>query len=243
MHGENFDVKYLPGSEGVVADVLEAFPVAWAHVDEGFEHRITRRQEIKLFQDMEHLKATVYLSMPDEILGGWQEPGESIKFMASYTEGENWRQAFAHEYGHVATFEMGPHATNMAWWAVEGVAELAAEEFRSGYRSWLDGQIGRWARAGQLAAWADLSDYRTTAAGLKWQAYVQGHHMVAYLSERWGRQKRNQWLRAMANGSSLDGATRQVFGLSFAELDGQWRAAVEASSFTPPETAPPESGK
>lgn len=245
--GENFTVKFFAGEEVVVREVLAAFPEAWAHVDEGFEHRITRRQEIKLYTSMEHLKATVYLTMPDEVLGGWQEPGESIKFMASYTKGvESWKRAFAHEYGHVATFEMGPEATKMPWWACEGVAELAAERFDRQGRDGPERWVRRWGREGKLAAWDDISDYRTTRADLKWQAYVQGHHMVGYLSDRWGRAKRNEWLRAMAAGKTVDEATREALGLPFDRLDAEWRASLGLEAVASPpagETAPARGGK
>src|SRR6185436_16213816 len=45
-------------------------------------------------------------------------------------------------------------------------------------------------------------------------------------SERWGREGRRNWLKAMGRGKSLDAATRDVLGVSFAELDKDWRASL-----------------
>jgi hypothetical protein len=232
LDGQPFIVRYFAGDQRDARLVLEAFPQSKAHVDDGFEidYRPVAPIEIKLYKDMEHLKAWVYPSMPDESLGGWNEPGESIKFMSYYARSvPGWRAAFAHEYGHVATWEMGPKPKNLPWWVAEGVAELAAEKFNRN-RAINDRRIRSLARGrgggGRLAAWDEISDYDTTAANLKYLAYEQGHHMLGYISERWGRRTRNTWLREMTAGKSLDEATRAALGVSFAELDEAWRASL-----------------
>ena len=228
LHGDNFVVKHLPGDEAVASVIRDIFPIAKAHVDEGFEIVNNEPQEIKLYRDMEHLKASVYLGMPDDWLGGWNEPGESIKFMTTYAStAAKWTRAFAHEYAHVATWEMGPLAHKMPWWACEGVAEVAAEAFfDEAERDMLEGAVRRWVVQGRLAAWHDISDYRTTAAPLKWQAYVQGRHMVGYISDRFGRQARNAWLRRMGHGETVEEATIGALGITFEELDAQWRQSL-----------------
>jgi hypothetical protein len=234
MPADGFEVRYLPGAEPAARDILEAFPVAKAHDDEGFEIENARHQVIKLYSDMEHLKATVYLTMPDEVLGGWNEAGESIKFMSSYTRGvEGWTGAMAHEYGHVATWELGPHAAKMPWWVQEGAAELAAEEFLPGSVDRIDAMIRGMAQAGTLPSFDQIADYRTTEAPLKIMAYHQGHHIVGYISERWGRRGRNQWLGAMAKGATLDEATTRALGMLFTELDAAWRASLTTAEVQP----------
>ncbi len=221
-----FIVKYFAGAEDTVRDVIEAFPVARAHVNKEFGIDLADTQIIKLYDDMEHLKATVYLSMPDTVLGGWNEPGESIKFLTRYAHDvPGWTRAFAHEYGHVATWELGPQLREAPWWVHEGVAELAAEAFM-GERGRNDKLIRVMASQGQLTAWDQIADYQTAPQGLKLMAYHQGHHMVGYISDRWGRAELNAWLRRMGRGESLDEATRGEFGMSFAELDAAWRGTL-----------------
>src|SRR5690606_33805844 len=111
-------------------DIVAIFPTAKQHVDDFFGIENTKPQIIQLYQSMDHLKATVYLCMPDHVLGGWNEPGESIKFMDSYIKGkEGWTYAFAHEYGHVATWELGDRAVDLPWWVTEGLAERCAQPF------------------------------------------------------------------------------------------------------------------
>lgn len=234
--GGVFTVKFFPGSRHIAEDVVEAFPPAKRHADEGFGVKITRPLEIKLFDNMEHLKATVYLNMPDEVLGGWTEPGEAIKFMASYTRTvPRWTAAFAHEYGHTATWEMGAKIKQSPWWVQEGVAELCAEEFtkdRQAIDRMMRTRAGKQGKAG-LQKWEDLADYQKADPEIKQLAYYQGHHFIGWLSEGWGREGRNAWLRAIAAGKSIDEASRDVTKLSFETLDARWRASLQSEVAQP----------
>jgi hypothetical protein len=70
---------------------------------------------------------------------------------------------------------------------------------------------------------------------------VQGHHLMGYVSARFGRAKRNRWLRVLSSGRSLDEGTREVLGLSFEELSDGWRATLPApAEAVPPATDPPK---
>lgn len=223
-----FTVMYFPGAEETVEHVIEAFPAARAHVNEGFQIDLRDHQVIKLYDDMEHLKATVYLSMPDAVLGGWNEPGESIKFLTRYGhDTRSWTRAFAHEYGHVATWAMGDRMRESPWWVHEGVAELSAEAFDHNGKAANDQMIRALAGRGGLADWSEIADYQTAAPEKKMLAYYQGHHFIGYISGRWGRDGRNAWLRRLGAGEGLDPATRAQFGLSFDELDAAWRETLK----------------
>jgi hypothetical protein len=234
----SFVVRFLAGSDAVAEDVVKAFPAAKAHVDTEFQRLVKDRQVLTLYKSMDHLKATVYMNMPDGYLGGWSEAGESIKFMDSYTRTvAGWTAAYAHEYGHVATWELGPHARKIRWWVQEGVAELCAGKYRPGYALRLDGDMKRRAADRTLAEWSAISDYLTAEQRFKQLAYTQGDHMNSFITTKWKREGRNKWLTAMGGGKSLEEATKEVLGLSFAELDKLWREALAA------EPAPEATGK
>ncbi len=234
-----FTVRFLEGSEAVAEDVVKAFPVAKAHVDSEFQRLVKEPQTLVIYKSMDHLKATVYLNMPDSYLGGWSEPGESVKFMDSYTRGvSSWTAAYAHEYGHVATWELGPGVKGTPWWVQEGVAELCAGKFRPGYAARLDADTRKRAAAGKLTDWSKISDYMTAEQSLKQIAYTQGDHMMQFVTARWKREGRNEWLKSMAAGKTLDEATREAFKLSFADLDALWRKSLEADHDDKPESKP-----
>ncbi len=227
---DGFVIRYPMGYDKVAEQIAEAFPVAKAHVDQGFEITNTRTEHIKLYDKRSVLQASVYPSMykTDLTLSGWNEKGESIKFATWYTGSvAGWTKAFAHEYGHVGTWELGDQAKALPWWVAEGAAELAAEDFPPNTRD----RVHRWAvrqmAEGTLASWDDITDYRTTARSLRSHPYYQGHSFVGYISDRFGRKGRNGWLAALCNGKSLDDASRAVLGSSFAELDAAWRATLQ----------------
>ncbi|QYU68435.1 hypothetical protein J4558_27165 [Leptolyngbya sp. 15MV] len=184
-----------------------------------------RVQQVKVFDSMAHLQQSIYLSYPDA-LGGWNEPGESIKLLGS--EGSSTKMVrvlLAHEYGHVASFEMGEPINDAPWWVLEGVAELAAQRYAGSWTA-VDRTVRGWAKAGLLSDWALLADFRGEARNHIDRVYTQGHHMVGYVSSLAGRDGRNAWLRAMARGLSLDQATREALGMTFEELDRRWRESL-----------------
>ena len=204
--------RFFTGFEEVARRVVEVLPEVRAHVDNGFEIVIERVQEVKIYPTMRHLQASIYLSYVDG-LSGWNEPGEAIKLLASNKSKEaGLRSLLAHEYGHVATFEYGPRASDMPWWVLEGVADLSAEKFvaRSGGYEDAPGEYGRdarsagerWARRGNIAAWNDIADFRATERKWMGHVYKQGQHMLGHVSRQFGRGTRNQWLRAMAQGAA-----------------------------------------
>ncbi len=229
LEGDKVRVFFPEGFDAAAQVVADEMPAVRERVHEGFELMdddiVGRVQQVKLYATMEHLQQSIYLSY-EEPLGGWNEPGEAIKLLASAVRRRgSARKLLAHEYGHVATFELGDKAPKMPWWALEGVAELSAEAFAGGSP---DSLVRMWARNGDLLEWNQLADFRGEARGHPMHVYKQGQHMLGYISERWGRSGRNTWLTRMAGGESLDEATQGALGITFEQLDREWRASLEA---------------
>jgi hypothetical protein len=230
-------VYFAEGAEEAAKTIADVLPGVREHVHQVFglegEKSITERtQEVKVYRSMKHLQFSIYPSYTDG-LAGWNEPGESIKLLSGRTASKGMmRTLLGHEYGHVATFELGPKANDMPWWILEGVAEFSAEKY-SKDRAGVDRIVRRWGESGKLVAWDDLADFHGEALNHQQQVYTQGHHMIIYVTDRFGDAKRNAWLRAMSKGESLEGATKGVLGLSFAELDAQWRESLKAPKEEP----------
>ncbi len=233
LEGDHCKVFYDNGLEDAAKLVAEVLPEVRAHVHEGFEltddkDLTERTQQIKLYSSMRHLQHSIYLSYSDG-LGGWNEPKESVKILPhSSANRTSLRILLAHEYGHVATFQLGPKANDAPWWALEGVADLSSEVYAQD-ESWNDRMVRGWAETGGLVEWDRLADFHGEATQHMLQVYHQGRHMVSYISTRFGRQGRNRWLRAMARGASLEDATTSELGLSFVRLDQDWRETLKSS--------------
>ncbi|MBL8760637.1 MAG: hypothetical protein JNL50_04975 [Phycisphaerae bacterium] len=240
LERDNIKVFFDEGRENVAGIAADVLPAIRAHVHEGFALTIDRVQEVKLYSSMQHLQQSIYLSYTDGI-SGWNEPGESIKMVASaHPDKEGLTSVLAHEYGHVCTFELGPKANEAPWWVLEGVAELSSEHYAD-KGQFAQRAVRRMAKSGRLREWDALSDFHNTKQADMQMVYTQGHAMLGYISERFGREKRVVWLKAMATGSSLDVASKAAFDLSFAEVDRQWRDSLLPQEEAAPAPAEPAS--
>lgn len=220
---EGVRVLYADGLEEIANRVAELLPEVRKHVHEGFGVVVAREQTVKLYNSMRLLQESIYLSYADP-LSGWNEPGEAIKLLTGRRSGPGeLKMLLAHEYGHVVTFEMGDKASGAPWWVLEGAAELAAEKYSG---RGFERMVKRWAAQDRLVPWERMADFHNARDEDTVFVYNQGHHMLAYVSERFGRDGRNRWLVLMAKGASIDDATREALSLSFAELDQQWRRSL-----------------
>jgi len=221
-------VMHEPGLEDHAAMVAAVMPEVRSKVDALFGAKIDRVQEVKLYSSMRHLQHSIYLSYKDG-LGGWNEPGESVKILSRGKPRErNLKVLLGHEYGHVATFELGPKSSSMPWWVLEGVADFCGGEVVGGDGKGADRTIAQWRDSGALAAWADLADFRNIKPELTRNVYRQGEHFVRWFTSKHGGEVRTAWLREMARGASLEDATKHATGATFAEADARWREAVAA---------------
>ncbi len=238
-------VLFDEGLDDAAAAATEAFTSVRAGVEAAFELNATdfpkRTKTIKLYASMRHLQQSICLSYEDG-LSGWNEPGEPLKILPgrSAPTPARFRSLLAHEYGHCATFELGPKSNDMPWWILEGVADLMTEQVSEKARERAMAGVERWSKAGTLAAWDDLADFEKVPDKLMGRVYTQGHAMLAYITDTFTPVKRNAWMRAMSQGASLDQATTDVLGMPFADLDAKWRATLPPKEETPddPPAAP-----
>lgn len=217
------DEKLRKEAEGIA----EVFPDIRRQVFADFEEKEPAMMQVKLYPRMQHLQASIFLSYVDGI-AGWNEPGEAIKLLSMRQggAGKTIRATLAHELGHAATWQMGPKSKNVPWWVQEGVAEQVSE-FYSNKRRTSANTVAALIKSKQLCPWDKIHDFSPDALKLSLQVYNQGHHMCAWLTDRFGKKKRNEWLRALASGQSLEEASKQVFGAPFSALAEQWQKIVE----------------
>lgn len=232
LDADGLRVLYVNGSGHIARAAVELWPEIKAHVEEGFEMSLDHPQVVKVYPTMQELQFSIFPAYA-EPLGGWNEPGESIKLVGGDQGPEYLRAVLAHEYGHALTFAMGgpdvetaiERAHAMPWWLLEGVAELAASKFSRDFSA-TKAAVNEWHRRGELPEWGRITDFYTTAPSDYGYVYTQGMHFAAYISDRFGRSPRNAWLRSMMSGKTIDAASREVLGVGFDELDADWRASV-----------------
>lgn len=236
-------VLFDDGLDDAARAAAEAFTQVRAGVEKAFELDTTdfpnRTKTIKLYGSMKHLQLSICLSYEDG-LSGWNEPGEPLKILPGRDakSPDRFRSLLAHEYGHCATFELGPTSNDMPWWILEGVAELMSEQVSDKARERMQRTVDRWSKSGALADWNDLADFEKVPDKLMGRVYTQGHAMLSYITDTYTPAKRNAWMRALSNHKTLDEATREALGLPFADLDAQWRASLPPREEEPADEAP-----
>jgi hypothetical protein len=218
LETEYFQVHARPGLEEAAERLSEALPDIYQHATQSLGYEPETIMQIKLYDSPEALVANVLLSLPPIL--GWNEPGESLKMLASPDEIPA-SYVLAHELTHFLTFEMaGSTHGNFTWWVEEGIAEYVASHY--GPASRYEGHIARvlnWHAEAALAPWDAMADFETTPYELWQYVYPQGYVFVIYVTETFGEEARNDWLWAMAGEMTLPEATEAVLGFTFDELD------------------------
>lgn len=213
--------------DGLDDRIAQRVPVLRSAVEELMDIELDADVVVKVYPDVSSLQASIALSYTDP-LGGWNEPGESIKILGREDlDGEALDALLAHEIGHAVSFAMGEQIINAPWWVLEGIAEVAADMFREDKDARMN-RIVKLASDENLRDWSQLADFRGEANNHAMHVYLQGWSMVNHVGSFYGADKRNAWLSAMGQGRSLDEATRETMGISFASLDRQWRAMLDA---------------
>ncbi len=218
FQSEHFVVKVMPGLEEVASALTPELPEVYSHVTASLGYTPSRNPEIKLYDTSETLVAMTLLHLPN--IGGWNEPGEALKFRAASYE-PALKGGIAHEFTHYLTFDRsGTAHTRMPWWLDEGLAVYVGSRFVPADRAEERmGQVREWADEGGLADWDSISDFESTPVELWEYTYPQGYAMVRYITERFGDEQRNRWVAAMATDMEIKQATAEVLGLPFEELD------------------------
>jgi hypothetical protein len=232
-------VLFEPGNKKhkEIADAIVAgMPEVRSTVDTHFKMHTPGEVTIKLYQSMQHLQASIWLSYTDS-LGGWNEPKESMKILAGGRSGyDAMKKTIAHEYGHCVTFHMGPKATDAPWWVLEGAADFSAAPYRSNAAARRDRTVTNWAKKNELADWDKIEKFPIPEEFKHFMAnvYTQGEHMMAFIDSRYGAEGRIAFLRSLFSGKTTDQASREALGVPFTDVDAAWRLAIRQQIGTEP---------
>lgn len=219
---QHFRICAWPNTEETVPKIIQSLPEIYDHVTTSLDYQPRPLMEIKLYDSETALIANTLLDLPHA--RGWNEPGESLKLVADPEE-PLLSYAIAHEFTHFIEFEWaGTAHSKSPWWLSEGVAVYIGSEFEPPER--IDSRLERVrasAATNSLLDWNAMSDFETTSVELWPQVYAQGYAFVRYITETYGAEQRNKWLRAMATEMDIEQASQAIFEESFQQLDGQFR--------------------
>ncbi len=140
----------------------------------------------------------------------------------------NWAQILWHELAHV--FAIQRSRSRVPRWFTEGLSEWEAFHGHPGWAREDDPALWRALTAGRLPAVADFNHAFTHArsADDTMTAYYAASQLVAFLIERYGFARVAAMLPLFGEGLSTAEAVSRALGVSPAEVDAGFRAAVQA---------------
>ena len=217
----HFVVRVAPGLEDTVPAIADVLPGIFGDVTSALGYEPAGVLEIKLYADADALVANTLLSLPR--ISGWNEPGEALKLVYR-PDGPPLTPTIAHELTHFTLFDRaGTQRTRMPWWLDEGIATFVAAQVDASSAEGRLAQVVRWESEGALADWQDMAVFEETPVELWEFVYPQGYAMVAFVTERFGADRRNDWLAAMATEMDIEDATPAELGRSFDRLAAEFR--------------------
>ncbi|GJM19325.1 MAG: hypothetical protein DHS20C14_15380 [Phycisphaeraceae bacterium] len=214
--------------------VRSAYARVAPRVEAFFEVSGAELPPVKLYDNVAHLQLSISPTY-DPPLGGWYEPGESIKMLwRTGRTPESIERVIAHELGHALYFAMGIERDATPWWAHEGVAEAAASSIHDKLAG-VNERLAKLAAGDKLVEFEFLAVFDEDTFMQQRLAYPMGHSMVAYVLERFGRERGFAWLVALG-ALGVDEASKQALGMGFDALDRDWRATLQPSDDAAAET-------
>jgi hypothetical protein len=216
----HFVLRVAPGLEAAAPDIADVLPGIYGDVTAEVGHEPSGTLEIKLYANANALVANTLLSLPT--IRGWNEPGEALKLVHD-PQGPPLAPTIAHELTHFIGFDRaGTRRSRMPWWLDEGIATYVASTIEGPAGDRL-AQVIAWEAEGALAPWERMAVFEETPVELWEYVYPQGYAMVVFVTERFGADRRNAWLAAMATEMDIDEATPAELGHRFDRLDAEFR--------------------
>lgn len=208
--------------------VAEYLPGVYNQITREFDFVPEQPAEIKIYETRPMLQTMTRLSMPQITL--WNEPGESIKVTLGPSNIPPLEVDIAREYTRYILFQMsGDSHGGFPWWLEDGIAEYGCSLFRTlSQRNRIIENVAARAAANtdeqRLEDWMSLGETRFEPHSADYSAVVaQSYTLILYISETHGSDARNAWIKALAGGQSVEDATQEHLGISFADLDAAWR--------------------
>ncbi len=180
---------------------------------------------VKIYRELAHLQLSITPTY-DPPLGGWYEPGESIKMLwRPGRSTESIERVIAHELGHAMYVHLGAGTETTPWWAHEGVAEYAASTVHPRLDR-VNERLGKLKGEDKLVEFEFLAVFDDDTFMEQRLAYPMGHSMVAHVLATYGRERGFAWLVDLDE-VGVDAASREHLGVPFAELDEAWRGTLQ----------------
>ncbi|MCA9278627.1 MAG: hypothetical protein H6815_10590 [Phycisphaeraceae bacterium] len=226
--GYRENIYALEENSGFQRTVGRAMRDVRRHVERGMGTRIDKMVPIRIYPNEKHFAFSNGLLKHET--QPWQiDPAQPVKLIANDEIEEDALKAdLARRFTMLTLHEIGSHADQMPWWIATGIAEFACEKFEDDLEPNMEKVRGP-LKAGDLPKFASLSNVSSLSDTDRMLAIEMGHNLLGYIADSYSREQRQDWVKMLANGSSLEAATRETFEISADELEAKWAAWLSES--------------
>ncbi len=238
-------IYYFPGQENMAQALLETLTPIYPRLMSEIDYFSNSPASIELYPDPQIMIGSIGIFLPI-VAGGYTAPGEAIKIVTTNLQQQagNTEEAarqdmdqkdlvktLAHELGHhlihemaggASAYALGGTARQIPVWLDEGMAEWVSDPYRVDDEDFHIKWMKMIFEEG-LTPLNQLSDFQNMAEENYWKVYEEGYSMVRYITDHFGQKKRNAWIRAIASGSDLNSATLSELGVSFPQIEIEWK--------------------
>lgn len=209
--------------------ILEYLPSVYTGLTVELDYTPPQTAHIKLYERAVTLQNWTRISHTG--LQRWNVPGESIKIAVTENNTAPRETDVARELTRYFLYQMsGGMAGRLPWWLEAGVVEFGGARFGTfSQRNRTLKEIAALtleppASPDQLFAWADLLAAPQVFPERYQVALDQCYTLLHYVTETYGRDARNAWIKAVAGGVPVAQAAEQHLGVNLEALDSAWRA-------------------
>jgi hypothetical protein len=224
QRGVQLMAGYLPDVHATVGREIDCDPAGVTH--------------IKMYNTVDELSAMTLINYPGTIIS-WYQPAQAMKVaLRSNTELPPTEEVFLIELTRLCLIQMADNRPeNYPWWVLEGFAAHVRQNnyFRLAQSNELLLEVAQRAQFGfsseeaiqagvaeGLFQWDLLEDETMIPRPLHGIAILQSQVLIYYINETYSTNARNEWINAIADGTSVDEASQQSLGISFEQLSADW---------------------
>lgn len=226
LESKHFNIYYYAGGEELANFTATAAEEAYAQISDLFQHEISARIPIIVYQSHNDFVVTNAVNLPtySEGIGGVTELFKNriaLPFTGDYRD---YRRVVHHELVHAVINDMFYGGTlqsllqnnlqlNIPHWFNEGIAEYAAEGWSSDADNWVRDAV--------------INDNLADIPYLYGFASYQGGQGVwDYIAEQYGREKIADIMQRLRLTRSVKESFQRSTGLSLDELSERWQKAL-----------------
>ena len=227
VQSKHFDVYYYEGGQHLAGFAAQAAEDAYVQIERLFDHRISNRIPIIVYQSHNDFAVTNAVNLPafSEGIGAVTELYKNriaIPFVGDYRQ---FRQTLHHELIHAVINDIYYGGTiqsliqnnitlRIPHWFNEGLAEFASEGWSSDADDWLRDAIIN----------DGVADIPYIGGFASYQA---GQGVWDYIAEQYGQEKIGEILQRLRITHSVDASFKRATGLTLIELSERWKKSLK----------------